>query len=1007
VNKLGFYLHLSTDQDGLWDAIGRAQPPAILFHADTANNMLLQEIRRWRSPNAFVIGRMFKDLATERALLDNDDPAGAGHRYAEEIVNYDFGMASKREGDRLLIDAWMSLNECLPGPASATFKEEEARLRRLYDHYDLFQEAFLRRMREAGLEAVAFNFAAGNFTAPEHYLDFFPRTLAAYRYLGFHEYGWPALAPGPGVASGACVYRTVMEGARARYGDQHRVIITEAGLTRAYGHPQNPDRGWLDGEESRSQDDYWQSLAWYNDRLAEDPYVIGACLYQVGHAGDWATFRHLGSDNQGQPLQLIDRIAALQAHAPALPKPALPLPVPPPATVAGRVLANGKPVVGAVVRLVGSEELLGGAPDAMLFAPRPASWTRRATGIAGTPAQVYRRHVAGKAAGIAAAEFVRAAARFNPSLKESGGRFVAGATYLLPENNAPGEIVWDRPLRGFTGTVRQAWRRFVEGKVAGLAYGDFRRGLREQNPAPAAGDGRLHAAERYMLPRNAGQKEYTLTAVSGRGGRFRFRNLLPGAYRLEVTAPGYSRAVLAVDAAHNVALDVVLERPAKAGLGVNVPMDVQVGQLPFMRMVGGQFVRGDRPFRFVGVNIRGLLHYGNGQDPIKFSAESHRVDNLRAAYDMGARVARVFLADRHADTDTIIRRMNATLQLLREQFPEMYLLPALTNLYSDVPFHVPGDDPFYQQPPGDNHALLNRDFFTGGFEQNYWPFVQRVVGAFANEPRIFAWEIGNELKLDREPQLFIGFMHEIARRIRALDPNHLITTGMISTRHAWLFEPDAKATLYGSPYLDFVTFHAYEYEPGRREDDRDVAVAVRKPFVVEEAGFMGNDRGERVRNDLNDFYGRGAAGYMPWGFNAVRDTGDGDLVLGMERQGPFNDWDALVGVFRERAAILQNEDQDDPPVIPPEPARPVPATLPTFTLNQQIFTAADVNVRSAPGLAGQVLGTLAPNSPLTVIGPAQAADSLTWWPVRASLPDGRTVDGWCAQANSSVVLLRA
>lgn len=1005
MNKLGFYLHLSTDQDGLWEAIGRAQPPAILFHADTANNMLLQEIRRWRSPNAFVIGRMFKDLATERALIDNDDPAGAGHRYAEEIINYDFGMAFKREGDRLLVDAWMSLNECLPGPASSTFHEEEARLRRLYDNYDLFQDAFLRRMREAGLEGVAFNFAAGNFTAPEHYLDSFPRTLAAYRYLGFHEYGWPALIPGTGVASGAVIYRTVMEGVRARYGDQHRVVITEAGLTRAYGHPQNPDRGWLDAEESRSQEEYWQSLAWYNERLAEDPYVIGACLYQVGHAGDWATFRHLGSDNQGQPLQLIDRIAALQAQPPALPKPALPMPAPAPVTIAGRVLAGGKAVTGAVVRLVGGEELLGGAPDATLFAPRPASWTRRVTGIAGTPAQVYRRHVAGKAAGVPAADFVRAAERFNPALKESGGRFAAGETYLLPENNAPGEVVWDRPVRGFAGTVRQAWRRFVEGKVAGLSYADFRRTLRAQNPAPGAGDGRLRAGERYMLPRNAGQKEYALTAISGRGGRFRFRNLPPGQYRLEVTAPGYRRAVQSVEAAKDVTVEVTLERPARAGIGVPVPMDVQVGQLPFMRVAGGQFVRGDRPFRFVGVNIRGLLHYGNGQDPLKYSETLHRLDNLRAAYEMGARVARVFLPDRHTTTGVIIQRMHDTLQLLREQFPEMYLLPALTNLYADVPFFVPGDAPFYQQPPGDNHALLTRDFFTGGFEQNYWPFVREVVTTFANEPRIFAWEIGNELKLDHEPQIFVNFMHEIARRIRDLDSKHLITTGMISTRHAWLGEPDAVA-LYHSPYLDFVTFHAYEYELGQREDDRRVAAAVGKPFVVEEAGFMGTDRSERVRNDLNQFYGQGAAGYMPWGFNAVRETGDGDLALGMERHGPFNDWDALVGVFRERANILQAEDQDDPPVIPPEPARPVPATLPTFTLNQQVFATTDVNVRFTPGLGGQVLGTLAPGTPLTVLGPAQAADGFTWWPVRAPLPDGRTVDGWCAQANSFMVLLR-
>ena len=65
VNKLGFYLHVSVDQHGLWDAITRVQPPVMLIHADTANKMLLEEVRRWRAPDAFVVGRMFKDLATQ------------------------------------------------------------------------------------------------------------------------------------------------------------------------------------------------------------------------------------------------------------------------------------------------------------------------------------------------------------------------------------------------------------------------------------------------------------------------------------------------------------------------------------------------------------------------------------------------------------------------------------------------------------------------------------------------------------------------------------------------------------------------------------------------------------------------------------------------------------------------------------------------------------------------------------------------------------------------------
>ena len=104
-------------------------------------------------------------------------------------------------------------------------------------------------------------------------------------------------------------YRSLLEGIRERYGNKHKLIITEAGLARMYRYPQDPagDVGWLYGGETIPETQYWESLQWYNAQLAQDDYVLGACLYQVGHGGRWETFRHLGQDNQGQPILLIDK----------------------------------------------------------------------------------------------------------------------------------------------------------------------------------------------------------------------------------------------------------------------------------------------------------------------------------------------------------------------------------------------------------------------------------------------------------------------------------------------------------------------------------------------------------------------------------------------------------------------------------------------------------------------------------------------------------------------------
>jgi hypothetical protein len=185
---------------------------------------------------------------------------------------------------------------------------------RLLHNYDHFQVAFHQRLQAAGVDAVALNLAAGNFTQAAHYLDHFPNTLATYRYLGFHEYGWPTLYPAIGSATSGGDYRHCLAGIRAQYGAHHQVIITEAGLARMYQEPSGGDVGWLNVERSLSEEQYWRSLAWYNDHLCADAYVLGACLFQVGHHGQWASFRHLGHDNEGRPLTLIDRMVAHQSR---------------------------------------------------------------------------------------------------------------------------------------------------------------------------------------------------------------------------------------------------------------------------------------------------------------------------------------------------------------------------------------------------------------------------------------------------------------------------------------------------------------------------------------------------------------------------------------------------------------------------------------------------------------------------------------------------------------------
>ena len=102
---------------------------------------------------------------------------------------------------------------------------------------DTLQVAFLERLRAEGLEAIAFNFAAGNWITGEDYINYFPKTLEAYTYLGFHEYGWPHMNPDESETKSGCgFYHDLMTKIRQEYGDRHRIIMTEAGLARMYMH---------------------------------------------------------------------------------------------------------------------------------------------------------------------------------------------------------------------------------------------------------------------------------------------------------------------------------------------------------------------------------------------------------------------------------------------------------------------------------------------------------------------------------------------------------------------------------------------------------------------------------------------------------------------------------------------------------------------------------------------------------------------------------------------------
>ncbi len=297
-HKYGF--HVNRTGDDVFDAIQRIRPKVI--------KTLDPNPGFWRSvrdtnPDVFIIGRLYVPNNEQAAFVD--DPAGTGRAFADRILKLEANTVT--HGGKPLFDAWESYNEAFPESVDPSTKQA----------YDDFQVAFAQPIRAAGMEPVSMNFATGNMLGDD-FIEYFPGTLETYRYLGFHEYDWPTLwrlheenirTKNEGGMWLTLRYRRTMAKVRELYGDRHTVLITECGMTQ--GVQGGDDVGpWHDSHPVTEQD-YWDSLMWYNSELMCDDYVMAACLFVVGAVTPWHSFEHLGG--------IIDRLERLQrGDAPAV-----------------------------------------------------------------------------------------------------------------------------------------------------------------------------------------------------------------------------------------------------------------------------------------------------------------------------------------------------------------------------------------------------------------------------------------------------------------------------------------------------------------------------------------------------------------------------------------------------------------------------------------------------------------------------------------------------------------
>ncbi len=333
-----------------------------------------------------------------------------------------------------------------------------------------------------------------------------------------------------------------------------------------------------------------------------------------------------------------------------------------------------------------------------------------------------------------------------------------------------------------------------------------------------------------------------------------------------------------------------------------------------VRLEGREFLLDGRPFRFLGVNLREFAFYPR-QDVLPFATAVHQEEQLKAALRMKMRVVRLHACHHKVSLGDTVPLLRDALDLLHDH--GMLAIVVLNDALGASGYYVPGDERFHRHEMG---HLDKVDYFVKrGFEENFLPFIQKLVPLFSDHPAIFAWELGNEYAIIPQPasveesEAFLHFARVSSDAIRALDSNHLITTGLVNTGHVAPTGHDRAAyakRLYGLPALDFATVHFYEDNSEEHSSllDFEVMKQLNKPLIVEEFGATGDNRAAFSRSRLEDwFVKREVAGFMQWGLSATPvDIGVGDNMRGMDPYSERNraHYEAMVELYRQWAEKL-------------------------------------------------------------------------------------------------------
>lgn len=309
----------------------------------------------------------------------------------------------------------------------------------------------------------------------------------------------------------------------------------------------------------------------------------------------------------------------------------------------------------------------------------------------------------------------------------------------------------------------------------------------------------------------------------------------------------------------------------------------------FVQAVGGRLVLNGQTYTIRGLNVYDLVNVAR-------KGEAELRQTLQLIADSGFNSVRMFTLSAHE-----LKDVHKVLDTAQEMGLDLKFILVLGN--------------HWQHCEAAHSAFVKQDhWYQQGFENHYWPHVEKMVQGLLDRPEILMWELMNEPEANHE--ILRNFADEISSRIRAIYdqreaeigqpmPRHLISLGTLGVGRGGEERPGMRGhdykDLYGLPHLDVATVHDYTADTIEGSIARFMRYAreLNKPFFLGEIGVKVRKGGteqkpeygwsgapdpqqaqrkalNRLEEKLKASAAAGSAGAMLWGPQPRGHAVDGD-----------------------------------------------------------------------------------------------------------------------------------